>query len=80
MQDEVRMQREIALQSRVSEIENLIASCYQQGNALGFRDAAAIAILRCGGIRRQEMVRLKCQDLCLKTGELTILGGEPRYV
>jgi integrase/recombinase XerD len=60
----------------VSEIESLIASCYQQGDALGFRDAAAIAILRCGGIRRQEMVRLKCQDLCLKTGELTILKGK----
>lgn len=58
------------------EIEALVNSCYESRSVIGLRDAAIIAILRCGGIRRQEMVRLKCQDLCLKTGELTILKGK----
>ena len=40
-----------------SEIESLIECCYEQGGAIGKRDAAAIAILRCGGIRRSIGVR-----------------------
>lgn len=60
----------------LDEIESLIESCHQQGNALGFRDAAIIAILRCGGIRRQEIVRLNLDDLNLKTGELTVNRGK----
>ena len=59
-----------------SEIESLIECCYEQGGAIGKRDAAAIAILRCGGIRRQEMVQLELDDLDLKTGELTIRRGK----
>ena len=59
-----------------SEIESLINSCYEQNNSLGLRDAAIIAILRCGGIRRQEIVRLNLEDLDLATGELTIRQGK----
>ena len=59
-----------------SEIESLISCCQEQKSAIALRDAAAIAILRCGGIRRQEMVQMKLDDLDLKTGELTIRQGK----
>ena len=59
-----------------SEIESLISCCQEQGGAITLRDAAVIAILRCGGIRRQEMVRLKLDDLDIITGELTIRRGK----
>ena len=58
------------------EIESLIECCYEKGGALDVRDAAVIAILRCGGIRRQEIVRLNLDDLDLDSGELTILKGK----
>ena len=58
------------------EIESLIECCYETGGAIDFRDAAVIAILRCGGIRRQEIVRLNLDDLDLDSGELTILKGK----
>ncbi|HHP7231136.1 MAG TPA: tyrosine-type recombinase/integrase [Xenococcaceae cyanobacterium] len=58
------------------EIESLIECCYEQGDAIAKRDAAVIAILRCGGIRRQEIVRLELDDLEFKTGELTIRRGK----
>ena len=58
------------------EIKSLIDCCYEKGNEIALRDAAVIAILRCGGIRRQEMVRLELDDLDLKTGELAIRRGK----
>jgi integrase/recombinase XerD len=58
------------------EIENLIKCCHEQGDALALRDAAIIAILRCGGIRRQEIVRLQIADLNLETGEINVERGK----
>ncbi|WP_019505894.1 tyrosine-type recombinase/integrase [Pleurocapsa sp. PCC 7319] len=58
------------------EIESLISCCHEQGGAIAIRDAAVLAILRCGGIRRQELVRLQIADLDLATGELTIERGK----
>ena len=60
----------------IEEIKSLIDCCHEQKNAIGFRDAAAIAILRCGGIRREEMVCLNLADLDLETGELVIHKGK----
>jgi integrase/recombinase XerD len=60
----------------ISEIESLIECCNQQGDAMSLRDAAVIAILRCCGIRRQEIARLNLEDLDLATGELTIQRGK----
>ena len=54
----------------------MISCCLQRHQTIDLRDAALIAILRCGGIRRQELVRLKVADLNLKTGELTIQQGK----
>ena len=59
-----------------SEIESLIKSCHEQNNSIGKRDAAVIAILRCGGIRRQEIIRLSLNDLDVVTGELAIRRGK----
>ncbi len=58
------------------EIGALIECCHEKGEAIDLRDAAVIAILRCGGIRRQEIVRLNLDDLDLKTGELIIRRGK----
>lgn len=58
------------------EISGLISCCLESHQTIGLRDAALMAILRCGGIRRQELVRLKVADLNLKTGELTIQQGK----
>ncbi|MEY2831953.1 MAG: hypothetical protein RLZZ574_1211 [Cyanobacteriota bacterium] len=59
-----------------NEIESLIECCYEQGGEIAIRDAAVIAILRCGGIRRQEIVQLNLDDLDLATGELSIRRGK----
>ena len=58
------------------EIAALIECCRVRGTPIDLRDAAVIAILRCGGIRRQEIVRLTLEDLDLATGELTIRRGK----
>lgn len=58
------------------EIKSLIECCHEQGGAIAMRDAAVIAILRCGGIRRQEIVQLNLDNLDLATGELTIRRGK----
>jgi integrase/recombinase XerD len=60
----------------IDEIKSLIRCCHEQGDAIAIRDAAVIAILRCGGIRRQEIVQLNLDDLDLATGELTIRRGK----
>jgi integrase/recombinase XerD len=60
----------------IDEIKSLIRCCHEQGDAIAIRDAAVIAILRCGGIRRQEIVQLNLDDLDLATGELSIRRGK----
>lgn len=65
------------------EIDSLIESCLSKRTALDLRDAALIAILRIGGIRRQELTHLKLADLDLGSGELIIRkgkGGKRRIV
>ena len=65
------------------EIDSLIESCLSKRTALDLRDAAVIAILRIGGIRRQELAYLKLADLDLGSGELIIRkgkGGKRRIV
>ncbi len=59
-----------------AEINTLIENCRQENLPISVRDAAVIAILRSGGIRRQELVKLELEDLNLVTGELTIRQGK----
>jgi integrase len=65
------------------EIVSLIESCLSKRTPLDLRDAAVIAILRIGGIRRQELAHLKLADLDLGSGSLCIRkgkGGKRRIV
>ena len=58
-----------------AELKRVMQSL-ESGQNIDLRDGAVIAILRCGGIRRQEIVRLKIEDLDLETGELEIHHGK----
>lgn len=66
------------------EITNLIDICLKDENsAMGARDAALIAILRGGGVRREEAVNLDLKDLNIADGALKIRlgkGGKDRTV
>ena len=58
-----------------AELARVVQSL-ESGRNIDLRDGAVIAILRCGGIRRQEIVRLVLEDLDLETGELEIHHGK----
>ncbi|AFZ33573.1 site-specific integrase [Gloeocapsa sp. PCC 7428] len=57
------------------EIATLLDEC-DEANTIAIRDAAILAILRGGGIRRQELTRLKLQDYNSSTGELEICSAK----
>lgn len=59
-----------------NEIQALLASCEQEGKTISFRDAAVISLLRCGGLRRDELVKLELEDLDFDTGALLIRHGK----
>ena len=58
------------------EISALIASCFVKPKPIDLRDAAVIAILRTGGIRRQELARLVLADLDRTSGSLVVQRGK----
>lgn len=65
-----------------AEINVLIESCCQK-TPLDLRDAAVIALLRIGGMRRQELAQLTLADLNWGNGSLVIRrgkGGKKRIV
>lgn len=59
-----------------SEIKRLINNCLKEETVSAYRDAAIIALLRCGGIRREELINLNLEDLNLDTGEVIIHHGK----
>jgi site-specific recombinase XerD len=62
-------------QLKQPEIKALLAVCQDDKSPLGVRDAALIAILRCG-LRRAEVVDLNLKDFDAATGALEIVGGK----
>jgi len=65
------------------EISSLIESCSKDQKPISLRDAAVIAILRSGGIRRRELATLELADLDRSSGSLSIRrgkGGKRRIV
>ena len=58
------------------EIKHLIAHCLELETAIALRDGAVISVLRCGGIRRDELVKLDLADVNLETGEVRIRHGK----
>ena len=58
---------------REAELERLFAACRKDG-AMAARDAAALALLYAGGLRRAEACSLNTRDLNLETGEIRVIG------
>jgi site-specific recombinase XerD len=56
------------------EIDALMQVCFKDRTPIGYRDAALIAILRGGGLRRGEIVNLMLSDF--KTGSVKVRGGK----
>ncbi|NER97540.1 MAG: tyrosine-type recombinase/integrase [Symploca sp. SIO1B1] len=66
-----------------AEIKALMAVCQNDSTTVGVRDTALIAILRGGGLRRSEVVKLNIRDFNSETGALQIIdakGGKDRMV
>lgn len=61
------------------EISALIASCFVNFQPIDWRDAAVIAILRTGGIRRQELARLVLADLDRTSSALIVQRGKAAH-
>ncbi len=57
------------------ELRALFESC-ADGTKAGIRDAALLAILYAGGLRRSEAVGLDLSDYQPETGALTVRGGK----
>lgn len=58
------------------EIAALFQVCQEDPTPTGARDAALIAILRGGGLRRAEAVNLELRDFTVTTGELKVRDGK----
>ncbi|MGB5970606.1 MAG: site-specific integrase [Spirulinaceae cyanobacterium] len=59
-----------------TEITALIEACHRDSSVLEARDAALIGILRGGGLRRAEVVKLRLKDFKPETGELQVIDGK----
>jgi integrase len=70
------LQRGRALTTR--QLQKLFAACAEDDSSAGRRDAALIAVLYGGGLRRSEAVALDCADYDTNTGELRIRTGRGR--
>lgn len=60
------------------ELVALFRACGEDTSAAGARDAALVALLYAGGLRRSEAVALELDDYDTETGALTIRGGKGR--
>jgi len=58
------------------EINLILAVCEQEGTVIGKRDLALIALLRCSGLRRGELVKLQWRDYSPPERSLKIRQGK----
>ncbi len=61
-----------------NEIRQLVELCRSEGTPSGVRDAAIIALLYTCGLRRSELVELRCEDFNPQTGQLKVRKGKGR--
>jgi site-specific recombinase XerC len=58
------------------ELAALMGACSKDPGSAGARDAALLALLHGGGLRRSEAVALDLADYAVDTGQLTIRAGK----
>src|SRR5215216_4526791 len=63
-----------ALRGVLREVRRLVAACLADGSPGGRRDAAVLAVLFVGGLRRAEAVALDMDNYDATTGHLTVTG------
>jgi len=59
-----------------TELKKLLDACERDTSPSGRRDAALLAVLYAGGLRRSELVNLKLADYSEGAGSLMVLGGK----
>lgn len=57
-----------------NEVAALLAACYADQGPAGARDAAIVAVMWCGGFRRDEMTRITLSDVDANTGRIVVTG------
>lgn len=61
-----------------AEVSQLLQACKADDTPAGVRDFAIIALLYSCGLRRSELVNLRCEDLDLENGALKVRMGKGR--
>ncbi|KPM31804.1 Tyrosine recombinase XerC [Croceitalea dokdonensis DOKDO 023] len=78
----LKVERKIEIPFSVAEMETVLASLPFEKDFEGYRDRLVIELLYATGIRRAELVNLKCADVDLANNTIKVLGkrNKERYL